>query len=70
MIEVYGRLAEVARQLPSNRFVRCHKSYLVNLAYVAELGAHELTLDDATVLPVSRRAAPTARLRRCGVTNR
>lgn len=70
VIEVYGRLAEVARQLPSNRFVRCHKSYLVNLAYVAELGAHELTLDDATVLPVSRRAAPTARLRRCGVTNR
>ena len=53
-VEVYAKLDELQRQLPSS-FSRCHRSFLVNLAYVSSLDEGELRLHDGTVLPVSRR---------------
>lgn len=55
-IETYAKLDELHAQLPPS-FSRCHRSYLVNLAYVSSLGNDELRLHDSTVLPVSRRRA-------------
>ena len=38
-------------------FVRCHRSYLVNLKYVARISKKEVFLDDGKTLPLSRNAA-------------
>ena len=54
--ETYAKLGDLQAQLPSS-FSRCHRSYLVNLAYVKSLSERELSLGDGTVLPVSRRRA-------------
>lgn len=37
-------------------FVKCHRSFVVNLAYVEKIGRAECMLSDGTVLPVSRSA--------------
>ena len=54
--ETYMRLDDIQRQLPAG-FSRCHRSFLVNLAYVASLEGAELTLHNGTHIPVSRRRA-------------
>jgi DNA-binding LytR/AlgR family response regulator len=61
-------LRELEAALPPERFVRIHRSFLVNLAHVASVrraGADRLrlTLDDAgrTELDVARRQAPRVR---------
>ena len=38
-------------------FVRCHRSYLVNLAYISRLSKTEVILDGGERLPLSRGAA-------------
>ena len=48
-------LAEAERLVPPGRFCRCHKSYLVNLDQVREVGRASVTLRDGTCLPVGRR---------------
>ena len=53
-VETYARLDDLQTQLPPS-FTRCHRSYLVNLAYVSSLGSDELRLSDSTTIPVSRR---------------
>ena len=41
-------------QLPKNRFVRCHKSFIININRVYELQYGEAVLTDGKVIPVSR----------------
>ncbi len=52
--EVYGKLADLVQQLPA-RFVRCHQSFIVNLATVASLDATGIVLVTGERVPVSRR---------------
>ena len=47
-------LAEAERLLPAGMFARCHKSYLVSLAWVEECGRTEVRLRDGARLPASR----------------
>lgn len=49
---------EALREEPG--FMRCHRSYLVNLKYVREIRRSGITLDDGRRLPVSRSAYPEA----------
>lgn len=58
--ETYSRMVDVERQLP-DRFVRCHKSFLVNMDYIAELRPHDLVLTTGGVLPVSQRCRKALR---------
>lgn len=53
-IETYAKMADVEQGMPA-QFVRCHKSFLVNMDYIAELRARDVVLIDGTVLPVSQR---------------
>ena len=58
----YGKLDDVALQLKSDVFVRCHQSYIVNLAHVSEHMPGNFCMKD-TVVPISRaysNAAQTA----------
>lgn len=46
------RLSRLAEQLPSERFLRIHRSYIVAIRQVREAGRSRVVLDDGTVLPV------------------
>lgn len=52
-VECPLRLDELQLQLPS-QFVRCHQSYLVNLAFVQKLEKGKLYLLNGAAIPVSR----------------
>ena len=53
VIEYYGKLEDVEKQL-DYRFVRCHRSYLVNLDYLQEYSSGEITLENGEHVPASR----------------
>lgn len=46
---------EAAAALPAAGFIRCHRSYAVNLSAVRRIGKYEITLDSGKIIPVSRR---------------
>ena len=46
-------LKRLAEQLPADRFLRIHRSYLVNLSYVREYTRTTVTLTGGITLPVS-----------------
>lgn len=56
----YGRLDEPETQLASEMFVRCHKSFIVNLLYVNRLAREGFYIDD-TLIPISRTHAANAK---------
>lgn len=51
--EIYGTMNELEKQLGGN-FYRCHRGYLVNLAYVLEYTTDSISLTDGTVIFLSR----------------
>ena len=55
----YGKLDDVASQLKSDAFARCHQSYIVNLAHVLEHMPGNFRMKD-TVVPISRSYANAA----------
>lgn len=46
-------LRRLEEQLPSDRFCRVHRSYIVSLSHVREAGSNSLTLTDGKTVPVS-----------------
>ena len=50
-----GEFEELVRERTD--FVKCHRSYLVNLRHVSVLGKTEVLLDDGKSIPLSRMAA-------------
>ena len=54
-MEVRCGINTLEEQLEGKNFIRCHRSYIVGLAYTARIKKKELLLDDGTSVPVSRR---------------
>lgn len=54
--ETYAKLDDLMPQFPDG-FVRCHRSFIVNLAYATALERDVIRLHDGTEIPVSRRRA-------------
>lgn len=50
-------LSYMEQALPAEQFVRCHKSYLVNLEHVTEVGRTAVRLDSGEEVPVGRKYA-------------
>lgn len=50
-------LSKIEPQLPPKMFAHCHKSYLVNLGWVEEVGRKEVRLRNGKLLPISRSCA-------------
>lgn len=46
---------EIAKQLGDQDFVKCHRSYLVQIQHIQSIDKSSLTLDDAQQIPLSRR---------------
>lgn len=53
VVEYYGRLKETQEKLGPS-FVKCHRSYLVNLEYLQEYRVGSVILENGERLPVSR----------------
>lgn len=53
VIEMYGKMAEAKSRLP-DRFIQCHKSFLVNLTYVIQAEANCLILTSGERIPISQ----------------
>ena len=53
--EVKMSTVEVEKELDSKMFIRCHRSYLVGLKYISQIGKAGITLDNGKIIPVSRR---------------
>lgn len=51
--EVYRKLDALQQQLGA-RFIRCHKSYLVNVAHVRRIENGQITLTCGTTIPISK----------------
>ena len=47
-------LGKIAEQLPSPPFLRCQKSFLVNLGAIREMSGGRLTMTDGRSIPVAR----------------
>lgn len=53
--EYYEKFSILEQKLPTDKFFRCHKSYLINLSYVASFEKAEITLDRNEKIPLSKR---------------
>jgi DNA-binding LytR/AlgR family response regulator len=53
ILKAYGKLDDYAAQLPSEIFLRCHQSYIINLNFVTALTANEFAIGEIGV-PISR----------------
>lgn len=54
ILECYGSLSALEKQLGDFDFVRTHKSYLVNCKYIFSIEKNRIILDDKTEIPLSR----------------
>ncbi len=53
-IKIRCLLSNVQSKLPSEQFVLCHRSYIVNILHIRRLKRTELRLSSGAVLPISR----------------
>lgn len=53
-IETYASISKLEQDLPDN-FTRCHKSFLVNMDYIAELQKDAIRLRTGELVPISQR---------------
>ena len=61
ILECYGSLSAMEKQLNGFDFVRTHKSYLVNCKYIFSIEKNRIILDDKTEIPLSRYKADTVK---------
>lgn len=52
--EYYGKLNELEEKLKNKSFVRCHRSFLVNLQYISKINNQTVFLKTKKTLPISR----------------
>ncbi len=59
---VYDKLDSLLEKLPEV-FIRCHKSYVINMRRICRMYADKVSLDDGTIIPVSRANRASVRTR-------
>ena len=62
-LTVWRSLDELEETMDDPRFLRCHRSYLVNLDYVRSLDKRDFLMDDGCLVPVSRQKLQAAQER-------
>ncbi|WP_343249215.1 LytTR family DNA-binding domain-containing protein [Diplocloster hominis] len=60
-IRVYMRLDELQSRLADRRFLRCHRSYLVNLDYVTGTKGSDFLMNDGSLVPIKREDKASAK---------
>lgn len=52
---VRKNISTMENELNQNSFIRCHRSYIVNLKHIKRIGKTDIILDNDDLIPVSRR---------------
>lgn len=52
---VRKNISTMENELNQNNFIRCHRSYIVNLKHIKRIGKTDIILDNDDLIPVSRR---------------
>ena len=60
ILQCYGKLEEILRELPKQYFFRCHQSFLVNLSHVTEVGDNHFRMGQA-MISISRKYGKEAK---------
>lgn len=53
-IEYYGKMAELEKQL-KNKFVRCHRSFLVHMKYIVKYDSANILLEGKQNIPIAKK---------------
>lgn len=56
VISTYSKLDEFETKINSQRFLRCHKSFLVNMDYIASVEDYSFILTDGTEVAIKQRS--------------
>jgi len=48
-LQCYGKLDEIEKKLPSQSFIRCHKSFIVNISRITEMGENFFRLGQVAI---------------------
>ena len=54
-VDYYEKLENIEKNLSERGFVRCHRSYMVNLSKINEIIKNELILINGNILPIGRK---------------
>ncbi len=52
--DIRGTLKDIESQLPPKMFIRPHRSYLVNTAFITEIKHYNLKISNGELIPISR----------------
>ncbi len=55
--EVRANMEKIMKSLPEKLYVRCHRSYIINMMYVRKYEKNTLTLSNGMLIPVGRKYA-------------
>lgn len=50
---VRGKLSEIEKELPPN-FIKCHRSFIVNKNYIAQVNSNSIVMSDKSEIPTTR----------------
>ncbi len=50
----YYTMEQLEKYLPNDKFIRCHKSYIVNVNYISTLSGSTITTIDNKIIPIGR----------------
>ena len=53
------KLDDVETDINNSKFIRCHKSYLVNMNYVQSISPNEFIMSDGSAIPISKKDSKT-----------
>lgn len=53
------KLDDIEQEISNHKFVRCHKSFLVNMNYVQAVSANEFIMSDGSVIPITKKDSAT-----------
>jgi DNA-binding LytR/AlgR family response regulator len=62
VLQCYGKLDEMLKELPAQSFFRCHQSFVVNLFHVTEIADHYFRIRQ-NIIGISRKYAKQAKQR-------
>jgi len=54
-LEYPKKLKELEDMLPKEQFIRCHKSFIINLEKAAEINKQYITMSNKVLVPISKR---------------
>lgn len=59
--EHYVSLEDIEDQLPEQNFLKCHKSFTVNMNYIARYDRKNIYMENEAIVPISKTYVKTAR---------